>query len=163
MFPALSAVRISLVLSNCERCVEKQNPRLSPGNQAAVINLWRSNPKVRIYLFKNIYQRRRLLNAFLNRESHTVSLSFLMIWILSEEQNLYIVIRSVSESCKYLIARWKYCMVLVFFVEKSLELAIVRFLHLFSEYGIPFIPDFKSFCTHNFSYSNIYFLRCFAG
>ncbi len=84
-------------------CVQKQDPLLGPGREAAVVR----NQKTDIIMkfLVDILERRRDFHPLLYRETETMGLSRFVIWILPQDHNLDLGKRGQVESVEDILRR----------------------------------------------------------
>ena len=78
--------------TNGERCIQKKHALLSPTCKIARCRNFLT--QISLYLFKDILERWWELYAVLYRETQSVGLSRLMIWVLSDDNNLNLIKRA---------------------------------------------------------------------
>lgn len=104
LLPPQLRMTVGLMGTHRERSIEQQHALLSPTGEIARCGDRRT--KVGLYLFKDILQRGRKLNAVLHRETQSMGLSWLVIGILTDNHHLYLVKRTEVEGIENQLA-WR--------------------------------------------------------
>lgn len=97
-FPSFPSMRQRFSSSHCERCIEQEYSLMCPTSEISIFWYWLS--LTRAYFLKYISEGRRNLCSFLDGKSETMSLSWTMVRILSQNDNPYFLKRGFFERCK---------------------------------------------------------------
>ena len=98
-FPAMALVRTSLMRPHRQRGVQKQYPLIRPTRQVATGQRY-LRPQVAVYLFDDIHQRRRNHHPCRHRETESMCLAGLVVWVLTQYHHLHLVERRAVECGK---------------------------------------------------------------
>ena len=107
LLPSQRRVTVGLMSANGKRCIKQQYALLGPTGKIARCGDRRT--KVGLNLLEDILQRGRKLDTVLNRETQSVGLSWLVIGILTDNDNLNLIkwtkIKGVEYQFTWRIAR----------------------------------------------------------
>lgn len=99
-FPTSTLMRCRLVSLNRESGIQKQNSLLRPSSQISTSR--NRDSQIALDLLENILKRRGKRNLIINRETKPMRLTRLVIGILPQNNDLYLVERASIESRKNL-------------------------------------------------------------
>ena len=107
-----------------EHGVEQQYALVCPLGESSIV--WNVAATVFVKFLINIDKRGWNLYLWPNRETQAVSLSRFMVGVLPENDGLYFRKRGKSECIEDIIGRWIDLMGVVFFVDRFIQLCVIR-------------------------------------
>ena len=107
-----------------EHSIEQQYALVCPLGEASIV--WNVAATVFVKLLINIDKRGWNLYLWLNRETQAVSLSWFMVGVLPEDDDLYFRKRGKSECIEDIIGRRIDLMGVVFFIDRFIQLRVIR-------------------------------------
>lgn len=138
-FPSLPAMRVRLMLAHREDRVEEQHALVRPRLQAAIVR----DPaaEIVVQLLEDVLQARRCRHTGLHGERKAMCLSWAMIRILPEDDDLRIFIARVMQGIEDIIHPRIDALRAVLVDEELTQLAVVRLLQFAGQAVSPIIME----------------------
>ena len=134
-FPTVTLVRTCLMCPDRKGGVEQEYALCRPTTQTAALR--NGNAEVVVNLFEDVLQRRGMCHTVGNRKAKSFGLSEIMIGVLSENDDFYLVERAEIKRIEDERTGWKAFAVAIFLPDKLSERLKIRFVKLFLQYCLP--------------------------
>ena len=134
-FPPSARMAEGLVCTDAEAGVEQEHSLPCPTGEVAT--LWYGSARLRLYLLKDIPERRRKGNAVLNGEAKSVCLPVAMVRVLPQDDHLNVVERRLVEGIEDEPCRRKALHGAILLADEVSQLPEVWLLKLGGELEIP--------------------------
>ena len=105
LFPADPSVGIGLMCTYSQHCVQKKHALLCPFFQITVV--WDITSHIILKFLINIHQRWRCFHTFFYGKAKPMSLSVIVIGVLSQDHNLYLMQRRKMKRIEHIFRRRK--------------------------------------------------------
>ena len=132
LLPTNAGVACCHVGAHRERGVQKQNSLVGPAFQIAM--WWRCDAEVVVQFLEYVHEGWRRLDSKRHREAKTVSLAWIVVRVLSDDDGLDFIDGAIVEGCKNLWSgRIHHMMFRVFLQKFCLDLLKIRLFELVGE------------------------------